>query len=96
VAGYIEYAKNSAQAEGIAGGGRDDSRRYFVEPTIIVTKNAKSKTIQEEIFGPVLTDVFMQMESLRKRCCFAFRRRSAHVMLLMLEFFGPRVCKVSL
>jgi 1-pyrroline-5-carboxylate dehydrogenase len=55
VAGYIEYAKTSAEAEIIVGGGCDDSRGYFVEPTIIVTKNPKFKTMQEEIFGPVLT-----------------------------------------
>jgi 1-pyrroline-5-carboxylate dehydrogenase len=55
VAGYIEYAKNSAEAEIIVGGGCDNSRGYFVEPTIIVTNNPKFKTMQEEIFGPVIT-----------------------------------------
>lgn len=55
VARYIQYAKDSAEAKIIVGGGCDNSRGYFVEPTIIVTKNPKFKTMQEEIFGPVLT-----------------------------------------
>lgn len=33
----------------------DDSKGYFVEPTIILTKDPKSITMVEEIFGPVLT-----------------------------------------
>lgn len=55
VTGYIEYAKESAETEIIVGGGHDASRGYFVEPTIVVTKDAQSKMMQEEIFGPVLT-----------------------------------------
>ena len=55
VSGYIDFAKKSKEAEIIAGGGCDDSKGYFVEPTIIVTGNPKFKTLQEEIFGPVLT-----------------------------------------
>jgi 1-pyrroline-5-carboxylate dehydrogenase len=55
VAGYIEYAKKSAEAEIIIGGRCDDSKGYFVEPTIIVTKDPKFRTMLEEIFGPVLT-----------------------------------------
>ncbi|CAG8628049.1 2236_t:CDS:10 [Ambispora leptoticha] len=52
---YIEWAKGDASSEIIAGGSYDDSKGYFVQPTIIVTSNPKSKTISEEIFGPVLT-----------------------------------------
>lgn len=33
----------------------DDSTGYFVQPTVILTKDAKSVTMVEEIFGPVLT-----------------------------------------
>jgi 1-pyrroline-5-carboxylate dehydrogenase len=55
VTSYIEYAKNSTDAEIIAGGRYDDSKGYFVEPTIVKTKNPKFKTMEEEIFGPVLT-----------------------------------------
>jgi 1-pyrroline-5-carboxylate dehydrogenase len=55
VKGYIEFAKSSSEAEIIVGGGCDDSKGYFVEPTIIVTKNPRFRTMLEEIFGPVLT-----------------------------------------
>ncbi|TVQ65794.1 MAG: L-glutamate gamma-semialdehyde dehydrogenase [Balneolaceae bacterium] len=52
---YIDFAKKADDAEIIAGGGYDDSTGYFVEPTVILTTNPKFKTMQEEIFGPVLT-----------------------------------------
>lgn len=52
---YIDYAKNSAEAEIIAGGSWDDSEGYFIRPTVILTSNPKFKTMEEEIFGPVLT-----------------------------------------
>lgn len=52
---YIRYAENSEEAEIIAGGKGDDSIGYFIEPTIIVTSNPRFKTMEEEIFGPVLT-----------------------------------------
>jgi len=52
---YIEYAKNSPDMEIIIGGGCDDSTGYFVEPTVVVSKEPKSKLMVEEIFGPVLT-----------------------------------------
>jgi len=52
---YIDFAKNADDAEIIAGGGYDDSVGYFVEPTVILTSNPHFKTMQEEIFGPVLT-----------------------------------------
>lgn len=55
IKGYIDYAKNSDDAEIIFGGSCDDSKGYFVEPTIILTQNPHFKTMEEEIFGPVLT-----------------------------------------
>ncbi|MDY0221889.1 MAG: L-glutamate gamma-semialdehyde dehydrogenase [Desulfobacterium sp.] len=55
ISGYIDFAKNSDDADIIAGGGRDDSVGYFVEPTVIVAKKPDFKTMEEEIFGPVLT-----------------------------------------
>jgi len=52
---YIDYAKDSADAEIIIGGGYDDSVGYFIEPTVILAKKPDFKTMEEEIFGPVLT-----------------------------------------
>jgi 1-pyrroline-5-carboxylate dehydrogenase len=52
---YIDYAKDSKEAEIITGGNCDESKGYFIDPTTIVTTNPKFKTMEEEIFGPVLT-----------------------------------------
>ncbi|MEC9376540.1 MAG: L-glutamate gamma-semialdehyde dehydrogenase [Candidatus Neomarinimicrobiota bacterium] len=52
---YIEYAKNSDDAEIISGGTYDDSKGYFIQPTTIITTDPHFKTMEEEIFGPVLT-----------------------------------------
>ncbi len=55
ITGYIDYAKQSEDAEVIIGGNYDDSKGYFVEPTVILTTDPKFKTMEEEIFGPVMT-----------------------------------------
>jgi 1-pyrroline-5-carboxylate dehydrogenase len=52
---YIDYAKDSDDAEIISGGTYDDSEGYFIQPTTILTTDPKFKTMEEEIFGPVLT-----------------------------------------
>jgi len=52
---YIEYTQNSPEAEILFGGKCDDTIGYFVEPTIILTTNPHFRTMEEEIFGPVLT-----------------------------------------
>ena len=51
---YIDYAKASEDAEVICGG-YDDSKGYFVYPTLIEDKKPDFKTMVEEIFGPVMT-----------------------------------------
>lgn len=61
IATYIDFAKNAADAEIIAGGNYDKSKGYFIEPTIIVTSDPKFKTMVEEIFGPVMT-IFVYAE----------------------------------
>ena len=55
ISGYIEYAKSSPDMEVIIGGKCDNARGYFIEPTVVVSKDPKSKLMAEEIFGPVLT-----------------------------------------
>ena len=52
---YIDYAKSSNECEILHGGNYNDSVGYFIEPTIILTKNHQFKTMKEEIFGPVVT-----------------------------------------
>ncbi|CAK9799415.1 Delta-1-pyrroline-5-carboxylate dehydrogenase, mitochondrial [Anthophora quadrimaculata] len=55
ISSYIEHAKKSPDLEIIGGGKYDDSHGYFIDPTIVVTKNPKDKIMTQEIFGPVLT-----------------------------------------
>ena len=52
---YIEYAKKSSDASILTGGNYDKSKGYYIEPTTILTTNPNFKTMEEEIFGPVLT-----------------------------------------
>ncbi|MCB0769055.1 MAG: L-glutamate gamma-semialdehyde dehydrogenase [Flavobacteriales bacterium] len=56
IAGYIDaLKKDKKNIQIIAGGKYDKSKGYFIEPTVAVTKDPKSTTMCEEIFGPVLT-----------------------------------------
>ena len=55
IVNYIEHAKNDKESEILIGGDYDDSKGYFVSPTVILTTNPKFTTMQEEIFGPVVT-----------------------------------------
>jgi 1-pyrroline-5-carboxylate dehydrogenase len=52
---FIEYAKESKEADIIQGGNYDDSKGYYIEPTLVVVTDPKHKLMEEEIFGPVLT-----------------------------------------
>jgi len=53
--GFIDRAKEDEDAEVIFGGNCDKSVGYFIEPTVILAKNPKYVTMEEELFGPVLT-----------------------------------------
>jgi len=52
---YIDYAKDSDDAEIIVGGEYDDSKGYYIKPTIVEAFDPHFKLMEEEIFGPVLT-----------------------------------------
>jgi 1-pyrroline-5-carboxylate dehydrogenase len=52
---YISLARDSSECSILHGGKGNKSRGWFVEPTIILTTNPKFVTMQEEIFGPVMT-----------------------------------------
>lgn len=58
ITGYIDFAKEASDAEIAIGGNYDDSKGWFIEPTVITTQNLEFKTFKEEIFGPVLTVTF--------------------------------------
>ena len=55
ISGYIDRASKDSNCEIIAGGNCSNESGWFIEPTIILTKNPDSETMVEEIFGPVLT-----------------------------------------
>jgi 1-pyrroline-5-carboxylate dehydrogenase len=56
IKGYIDRAKKArGQAKILAGGGCDDSKGYFIEPTVIEALDPHYESMVEEIFGPVLT-----------------------------------------
>ncbi|XP_072308184.1 delta-1-pyrroline-5-carboxylate dehydrogenase, mitochondrial [Eucyclogobius newberryi] len=52
---WLDYAKTSPNLKIVAGGNCDNKKGYFVEPTIIETKDPQDNIMKEEIFGPVLT-----------------------------------------
>ena len=52
---YIEKVRSSDEAKIITGGTGDKSKGYYIKPTIIVTDNPHYFTMEEEIFGPVMT-----------------------------------------
>jgi len=51
----IEDAKKSSEVTILHGGKCDDSKGYFVEPTVLVTTNPHYDTMERELFGPVVT-----------------------------------------
>jgi 1-pyrroline-5-carboxylate dehydrogenase len=55
LAGFIDRAKADKEADVIIGGGYDKTEGFFIEPTVIQAKDPKYVTMEEELFGPVLT-----------------------------------------
>lgn len=53
--GFIDRAREDKDAEVLFGGKCDKSKGYFIEPTVIQAKKPDYITMQEELFGPVLT-----------------------------------------
>jgi 1-pyrroline-5-carboxylate dehydrogenase len=55
LAAVIDSAKNDPEIEIVAGGGYDKSKGYFIQPTVLVTKNPKHTHMESEYFGPIVT-----------------------------------------
>ncbi|MCQ9635363.1 L-glutamate gamma-semialdehyde dehydrogenase [Chryseobacterium sp. WG23] len=53
--GYIDRANASGEATVAIGGTCDDSKGWFVHPTVIETTNPQYESMVEEIFGPILS-----------------------------------------
>jgi 1-pyrroline-5-carboxylate dehydrogenase len=66
IQGFLSYARESNECEFLFGGNSDDTSGFFVDPTVIVTTNPKFRTMQEEIFGPVLTVYVFEDENWEK------------------------------
>jgi 1-pyrroline-5-carboxylate dehydrogenase len=54
IAGYIDHAKDAAGVEILAGGTYDDSKGYFVDPTLVQVEDPGYRLMCEEVFGPVV------------------------------------------
>ncbi|CAL8098992.1 unnamed protein product [Calicophoron daubneyi] len=55
ISGYLRYAESCPDVEVVAGGATDDSRGYFIQPAILLTRNPNDKLMKDDIFGPVVT-----------------------------------------
>ena len=55
ITSYIAKAKKDKKAKVIMGGNYSKKEGYFIEPTVILTTDPKYTSMEEEIFGPVLT-----------------------------------------
>jgi 1-pyrroline-5-carboxylate dehydrogenase len=51
----IEEARAHVETEIVVGGGSDDSRGWFVEPTVVETRDPAFRLLRDELFGPVVT-----------------------------------------
>ena len=51
----IEEARAHKQTEVLVGGGTSDEEGYFVEPTVIETRDPDFRLLRDELFGPVVT-----------------------------------------
>ena len=67
ITSYINFANNADDAKIITGGNYNKETGYFIEPTTIITTNPHFKTMEEEIFGPVLT-IYIYKESWDEVC----------------------------
>ena len=55
ITNYIEHARESVEAEILVGGDADDSKGFYIRPTVILAHSPDFRTMCEEIFGPVVT-----------------------------------------
>ena len=55
ISGYLKQAKEDSNYTIHFGGGCDDSKGFFIQPTLVESRDPRSRLMREEIFGPVLT-----------------------------------------
>ena len=59
----IDEAKNDKDLETVVGGKYDNSKGYFIFPTVYATKDPHHKLLEAELFGPILTIYIYEDES---------------------------------
>ncbi len=87
---YVDLAKASPECEIIHGGHGDKGTGYFIEPTIILTTNPQFITMQEEIFGPVVTLYVYEDEKYEETLHLAMRPRHTVLPVQFLHLTGQR------
>lgn len=55
ISAYLDEAKHSTEVKTLAGGTYDSKVGYFIRPSLLLTTSPHYRTMQEELFGPVLT-----------------------------------------
>jgi len=55
IRGYLDKARKDRGVTILAGGGCDDRKGWFIEPTLIQVRDPQYRTMCEELFGPVMT-----------------------------------------
>lgn len=55
ITGYIKHAQAADGVEIIAGGGYDDAKGYFIDPTLVQVQDSAYQLMCEEVFGPVVS-----------------------------------------
>lgn len=79
ITAYVEQAKKDKNAEIIVGGNFDKTKGYFIYPTVILTDNPKYRTMEEEIFGPVLT-IFIYSDENFEECLSLLDKTSEYAL----------------
>ncbi|HEV2147133.1 MAG TPA: L-glutamate gamma-semialdehyde dehydrogenase [Longimicrobiaceae bacterium] len=54
ITGYVRHAQEADDVEVLAGGGFSDEKGYFVDPTLVQSKDPAYQLMCEEVFGPVV------------------------------------------
>ncbi|MCZ6824381.1 MAG: L-glutamate gamma-semialdehyde dehydrogenase [Gemmatimonadetes bacterium] len=55
ICAYVERARSAEELEILAGGGCSDEVGYFIDPTVVLSEDPRSRLMCEEVFGPVVT-----------------------------------------
>jgi len=55
ISGYIKHAQEADGVEILSGGGFDDAKGYFIEPTLVQVRDSAYRLMCEEVFGPVVS-----------------------------------------